>query len=76
MRLKIYNPTTCREETIYLYLRETAANEIALATCEKDGTPIDCGMLLTISKSGITRHFSVNKELGFPLSSGKRVQTT
>ena len=76
MRLKIYNPTTCREETIYLYLRETGANEIALATCEKDGTPIHCGNLLTISKIGITRHFSVNEDLGFPMSPGKRIQTT
>lgn len=40
----------------------------------EDGGIVECGLLLTLSDTGLTRHPGVNPDLGLPLDSDGRIK--
>ena len=65
MNLKVHNPTTPPDDTVYLKL-EQRGNSVWVVACDATGKKIDSGNLIEISPDGVRLAVYVNPSLPFP----------
>lgn len=65
MNLKVHNPTTSPDDTVYLKL-EQRGNYVWVVACDATGKKISSGNLIEISPDGVRLANYVNSALPFP----------
>ena len=71
MKVRMFSKKT--EGVIFLKLEESG-DGVDLVVVDSTGECLSCGLILSLSCSGISRRLGVNRDLGLPLDSGGRVK--